>query len=314
MTKQEFQIERIRAYLGQRAVSARRHLLAEIERLQAHGENVPGAAVIMADLRAEFRATPGAHYRQGNPTLYFYRPIEPLLVDRTSEQANAGQVSRDSLASIWEWISEVALRTLAREYDDEMKVLIAANNRHEAEKVAQTFQTKVAKSLDISLASAANVERVRADFPILFREVYGKPLVYLDNAAGRLEVAGRVVDLRGTADAHHELDDYDPAAGPLGAPVRLFDPVVLQLFPERRALQPEPAGGRRALPLDMGHRHLQHRRFHQAATVASRRVRPRSRRFIRASTPIASPLRLSAAASLTSGFSAANDRPPSCEK
>jgi cysteine desulfurase/selenocysteine lyase len=28
-----------------------------------------------------------------------------------------------------------------------------------------------------------NVERVRADFPILSREVYGKPLVYLDNAA-----------------------------------------------------------------------------------------------------------------------------------
>ena len=27
------------------------------------------------------------------------------------------------------------------------------------------------------------VERYRADFPILFREVYGKPLVYLDSAA-----------------------------------------------------------------------------------------------------------------------------------
>lgn len=28
-----------------------------------------------------------------------------------------------------------------------------------------------------------DVERVRADFPILSQEVYGKPLVYLDNAA-----------------------------------------------------------------------------------------------------------------------------------
>ena len=28
-----------------------------------------------------------------------------------------------------------------------------------------------------------DVERVRADFPILYREVYGKPLVYLDNGA-----------------------------------------------------------------------------------------------------------------------------------
>ena len=30
---------------------------------------------------------------------------------------------------------------------------------------------------------AYDVEKVRADFPILAREVYGKPLVYLDNAA-----------------------------------------------------------------------------------------------------------------------------------
>ena len=30
---------------------------------------------------------------------------------------------------------------------------------------------------------AYDVERIRADFPILYREVYGKPLVYLDNAA-----------------------------------------------------------------------------------------------------------------------------------
>jgi cysteine desulfurase/selenocysteine lyase len=31
--------------------------------------------------------------------------------------------------------------------------------------------------------SGWDVERIRADFPILFREVYGKPLVYLDNGA-----------------------------------------------------------------------------------------------------------------------------------
>jgi cysteine desulfurase/selenocysteine lyase len=32
-------------------------------------------------------------------------------------------------------------------------------------------------------AATFDVERIRADFPILFREVYGKPLVYLDNGA-----------------------------------------------------------------------------------------------------------------------------------
>ena len=28
-----------------------------------------------------------------------------------------------------------------------------------------------------------NIENIREDFPILFREVHGKPLVYMDNAA-----------------------------------------------------------------------------------------------------------------------------------
>jgi cysteine desulfurase / selenocysteine lyase len=34
-----------------------------------------------------------------------------------------------------------------------------------------------------SVSGAFDVERIRTDFPILFREVYGKPLVYLDNGA-----------------------------------------------------------------------------------------------------------------------------------
>ena len=35
----------------------------------------------------------------------------------------------------------------------------------------------------LALGAAYDVDRIRADFPILFREVYGKPLVYLDNGA-----------------------------------------------------------------------------------------------------------------------------------
>ncbi len=38
--------------------------------------------------------------------------------------------------------------------------------------------------LKLNIAEATyDVARVRADFPILSREVYGKPLVYLDNGA-----------------------------------------------------------------------------------------------------------------------------------
>lgn len=41
----------------------------------------------------------------------------------------------------------------------------------------------VAAANSVTGEKAYDVARIRADFPILFREVYGKPLVYLDNAA-----------------------------------------------------------------------------------------------------------------------------------
>jgi cysteine desulfurase/selenocysteine lyase len=43
--------------------------------------------------------------------------------------------------------------------------------------------TAMTKEGDITGEAAYDVETIRTDFPILFREVYGKPLVYLDNGA-----------------------------------------------------------------------------------------------------------------------------------
>lgn len=40
-----------------------------------------------------------------------------------------------------------------------------------------------AEAQGLRSGSAFNVDAIRADFPILYREVYGKPLVYLDNGA-----------------------------------------------------------------------------------------------------------------------------------
>jgi cysteine desulfurase/selenocysteine lyase len=43
--------------------------------------------------------------------------------------------------------------------------------------------TAMMKETDITGEAAYDVETIRTDFPILYREVYGKPLVYLDNGA-----------------------------------------------------------------------------------------------------------------------------------
>ena len=43
--------------------------------------------------------------------------------------------------------------------------------------------TVMLKDVNTKDGGGYDVEAIRADFPILSREVYGKPLVYLDNAA-----------------------------------------------------------------------------------------------------------------------------------
>ena len=47
-----------------------------------------------------------------------------------------------------------------------------------------TLENKVAKPASTNgVLTDYNVDKIRADFPILQRKVYGKPLAFLDNAA-----------------------------------------------------------------------------------------------------------------------------------
>lgn len=63
----------------------------------------------------------------------------------------------------------------------------------------------------------------------------------LNNQAARLEVAGRIIDLRGTADAHHDLDDYSGVAGPVAADADLT--LGVTHAPYRRVLDAMVADG-----------------------------------------------------------------------
>ena len=154
-------VDRIRDYLRALTPQARASLLVEIERMLIYGEEVPGASIMLAELRAEFRKSGLSSDRAGNPSRYFFKPIEALFVNRPPELANPGQISRGSLAAIWEWINQSLLPAMAGEYCDKMKRAIVSNNAQEARQIAAGFQTKVIKSLEVTLASRQGVEGVR---------------------------------------------------------------------------------------------------------------------------------------------------------
>lgn len=152
--------KRVQTYVEELSTKSRSRLLAEMERLKLCGDDTPGFDAILTALRAEFRRT-GQNARAANPSPYFFQPAEPLLVDRAPENINAGLISRGSLSPIWDWISLNLLPTMASEYSENMKRMIAANNPHEIAKIAAAFQTKVVKYLEGTLAAQGGVERVR---------------------------------------------------------------------------------------------------------------------------------------------------------
>jgi hypothetical protein len=153
--------DRIQDYLQRLTPLARGNLLTELERLEACGTEMPGAAAILEKLRVELRKSGQTTDRVSNASRYFFAPLEPLLVDGAPEHSNSGRIQHGSLSAIWEWISRDLLPTMARDYVKAMNELIASDNQREARQVAATFQTKVVKYLESTLGSADGVNQTR---------------------------------------------------------------------------------------------------------------------------------------------------------
>src|SRR2546423_1159322 len=162
MIESEPTVDLVREYLGRLTSQARSRLLVEIERIQLYGEDIPASALILAQLRAEFRKAGEPGDRIGNPSRYFFKPIEDLFVDRSPERANSGEISRGSLSAIWEWINHVLLPTMARDYSDKIKHAIAINDPRQATQIAAGFQSKVVKCLEGFIGSDEGAELARS--------------------------------------------------------------------------------------------------------------------------------------------------------
>jgi hypothetical protein len=156
------QSDQIGEYLRQLTPQARSSLLTELERLEVCGAEVPGAALVLELLRAEFRKGGQTNHRVANPSRHFFSPLEPMLVDGAPQHDNSGRILRGSLAAIWQWISHDLLPTMASDYVVQMTPLIAADNQPEIRKVAATFQTKVFKYLENALSAPGGADRARA--------------------------------------------------------------------------------------------------------------------------------------------------------
>jgi hypothetical protein len=170
------QADRIQDFLQRLLPLTRSNLLTELERMEACGADMPGAAKVLSKLRAEFYKNGQTQDRMGHPARYFFAPLEPLLTDGASEHANSGRMLRGSLFPLWEWITRDLLPTMARDYVKDMNELIAAGNQRQARLAAATFQTKVVKSLEGRLGSPDGADQVSARLATYT----ASPAAYLD--------------------------------------------------------------------------------------------------------------------------------------
>src|SRR6267142_930218 len=116
----------IQDYLRQLAPQTRARLLAELERLRLCKDNVPGADIILTELRKEFSQEGQSSDRLEVPARRFFQPLEPFLLNRSPKEAPAGRISRASLTAIWDLISRDLMQSLAVGYADDMKRFISA--------------------------------------------------------------------------------------------------------------------------------------------------------------------------------------------
>lgn len=155
------EIDQLSEFLQKLTPLSRSCLLSELERLELCGIDMPGSASVQAKLRAEFRKDGSTQARATNPSRYFFAPLELLLIDGAPEHPNLGRISRNTLTPIWEWICRDMLPTMARDYIKAINDQATANNPKELLKIAATFQIKVVKVLENTLASAESTEFAR---------------------------------------------------------------------------------------------------------------------------------------------------------
>src|SRR5262249_14683173 len=130
-------LEKLRVFLRDLNPQARALLRAELERAAARGDEVPGGAFILEELRRDAEAArppepkltgaatstaeplAGAAGR-GSAARYFFAPLEPFLIDEKLNQWPRGRVPRAALEPVWQWISRDLIPAEAKAYGDEL--------------------------------------------------------------------------------------------------------------------------------------------------------------------------------------------------
>lgn len=153
-------VDRLRAFLRDLDPEARTRLVTKLERSALHGTEVPGASLILAELRPSLRRATPPPARIGNPARLFFRPLEPFLMERGA-RVRAQYIERSSLDALWSWITTTLLPVSAKSYRERVVASLTAEDDAAARQVTRAFQDEAAQAIGATLEALQANEPAR---------------------------------------------------------------------------------------------------------------------------------------------------------
>lgn len=182
-------VEGLRKYVGDLKPEARALLIAELERGLLRGDDVPGANLILQELRRTIRELAHPPPRIGSPARLFFKPIEPFLVDDDFNHKHPGRIARAVLEPIWAWTCRDLLAAEAKAFSDEVSQALLTGDTEYSEWLTGAFQDQAVRKYEKALAS------IEGD------EMAGRRLAGQIRIPGALKVTNQVLVILKSRDA-----------------------------------------------------------------------------------------------------------------
>jgi hypothetical protein len=139
--------ERLKDYLVQLPPQSQALLMREFERAIERGEDATVATFVLEQLRKVVRVTDEeARPRTDDPARLLFRPLEPFLVDGSS-QIRPGQIRRASLPPVWQWLGRDGAPDQAREFETALARMREAGTTSDLEPAVRKFQQIAADAI-----------------------------------------------------------------------------------------------------------------------------------------------------------------------
>jgi hypothetical protein len=147
--------------IGKMPADMQLRMMVDIERGLLSGEDIQDAELTLDLLRGQIRKFGLRPYRIGNPSRWFFAPLEPYLVDGVSARKHSGYISRESLDPIWLWICRDVMPAAALGYSESSRRSLLDNDIDTAIRLANRFQDLAVRSLRPVLQAADREEEAR---------------------------------------------------------------------------------------------------------------------------------------------------------